>query len=102
MHVYGERAGGRDLECVAELQHGSAGADKLAAAGEAAFDDCKELAAGLEDIGLLGVLHGLPALLLHQAVHGFPQLLLLSIHIHTAPASTMLYTLNSRHRKRRK
>ena len=74
----------RDLEGIAELQHGSAGANKLAAAGEAALDDCKELAAGLEDVGLLGILHGLPCLLLHQAVHGLPQLLLLSIHIHSA------------------
>lgn len=93
----GEGWGGEDLECIAKLQHGSASADKLAAAGEAALDDCKELAAGLEDIGLLGILHGLPALLLHQALHGLPQLLLLSVHIHAAPASTMLYTLKKYH-----
>ena len=78
--------GESDLEGIAEEQHGSAGADKLAAAGEAALDDCKELAAGLEDIGLLGVFHGLPALLPHQTLHCLPQLLLLSIHIHTAQA----------------
>ena len=60
------------LEGIAELQHGSAGADKLAAARQAAFDDSKQLAAGLEDVGLLGILHGLPALLPHQHVHSLP------------------------------
>ena len=79
------------LEGIAELQHGSASADKLAAAGEAALDDCKELAARFEDVGLLGILHGLPGLLLHQAVHGLPQLLLLSIHIHSAGNSGRPY-----------
>ena len=72
------------LEGIAEVQHGGAGADKLAAAVEAALDDSKELAAGLQDIGLLGILHGLPALLLHQSLHSLPELLLFSVHIHTA------------------
>ena len=78
-----------NLECIAEVQHGSASADKLAAAGEGALDDGKELAAGLEHIGLLGILHGLPALLLHQAVHSLPQLLLLCVHIHPATCTTV-------------
>jgi len=86
------------LEGVAELQHSSAGADKFAAACQAAFDDSKELAAGLEDVGLLGILHGLPRLLPYQHVHGLPQLLLLSIHIHTVhilQSSASTYTLNT-------
>ena len=73
----------QNLEGIAELQHSSTGADKFAAACQAAFDDSQQLAAGLEDIGLLGILHRLPRLLPHQHVHGLPQLLLLSIHIHT-------------------
>ncbi len=62
----------RHLEGVAELQHSSTGADKLAAARQAAFDDSKQLTAGLEDVGLLGVLHGLPRLLFDQHIHGLP------------------------------
>ncbi|KAA6426239.1 MAG: hypothetical protein FRX49_03352 [Trebouxia sp. A1-2] len=38
------------LEGVAELQHSSTSADKLAAARQAAFDDSEELAAGLQDV----------------------------------------------------
>ena len=72
------------LEGIAELQHGSTSADKLAAAGQAALDDSKELAAGFEDVSLLGILHGLPALLPDQTIHGVTQLLLLSVHIHPA------------------
>lgn len=59
------------LEGIAELQHSSASADKLAAAGEAPLDDCKQLAAGPQHIGLLGILHRLPSLLSHKRLHGF-------------------------------
>lgn len=83
---------GSHLERGAELQHGSACADKLAAASETALDDRKELAAGLEDVGLLSVLHGLPALLPHQPLHCLPQLLLLSVHIHSATCINRLIT----------
>lgn len=78
------------LEGVAQLQHCTPGADKLAAARQAALDDGKQLAAGLEYVCLLGILHRLPGLLPDQSLHCVTQLLLLSINVHTARTHTLM------------
>ena len=77
-----------DLEGIAQLQHGSTSADKLAASRQAALDDSKQLAAGLEHIGLLSILHRLPSLLSDQSLHCVTQLLFFRIHIYTAKRKT--------------